>query len=121
MITKQDFKASIDALVQHIVTYSWNQSFLTQKCVNVAILLQKCENTAFLLRKFVNTAFLSPKFVITAFLSRKFVNTAFLSQINDDANEMLCIHLDHVYPLPKRFIAFSDWCQPESNVVVPQS
>ena len=64
-ITKQDLKASVDALVKHIVTYLWNQRFLTQKCVNTAFLSRKCVNTAFLSRKFVNTAFLSRKFVNT--------------------------------------------------------
>ena len=52
----------VDALVKHIVTYLWNQRFLTQKCVNTAYLSRKWVNTAFLLRKFVNTAFFVAKF-----------------------------------------------------------
>ena len=52
----------VDALVKHIVTYLWNQRFLTQKCVNTAFLSRKWVNTAFLLRKFVNTAFFVAKF-----------------------------------------------------------
>ena len=52
----------VDALVKHIVTYLWNQRFLTQKCVNTAYLSRKWVNTAFLLHKFVNTAFFVAKF-----------------------------------------------------------
>ena len=62
IITKQDLKVYVDALVKHIVTYLWNQRFLTQKCVNTAYLSRKWVNTAFLLRKFVNTAFFVAKF-----------------------------------------------------------
>ena len=62
IITKQDLKVYVDALVKHIVTYLWNQRFSTQKCVNTAYLSRKWVYTAFLLRKFVNTAFFVAKF-----------------------------------------------------------
>jgi len=47
-LTKQDLKASVDALVKHLVTYLLNQKFWTPKCVITAFLLRKSENTAFL-------------------------------------------------------------------------
>ena len=46
----------------HIITYLWNQRFLTQKCVTTAYFSRKLVNMAFLLHKFVNTAFFVAKF-----------------------------------------------------------